>query len=129
MQQVISPRDFHATGMETFTATGSTKQGVIKRFIQWCDQQEDRRLMWLAIAVLGGIATVLPITLIAVVFLANNSFALWAIACTANVPVLIVNLAAQPTKITLPVTFLVWFIDALIVLYSFAAFFGVVNLY
>jgi hypothetical protein len=126
MQQAISTQDIRAIGMDTYATKASEKTGLLKRFLQWCDRQENDRLLWLGISVLGGIATVLPITLIAVVFLANNSFALWAIACTVNVPVLIVNLAAQPTKIILPVTFFVWFINLLIILYTVAAFFGVV---
>jgi hypothetical protein len=122
MQQVISTQDIRTMQANAFVS----KEGLLKTFLKWCDRQQQNRLLWLGIAVLGGIATVLPITLLAVVFLANNSFTLWAIACTLNVPVLIVNLADQPTKIALPVLFSVWFIDAVIILYCVAVFFQLV---
>ncbi len=71
----------------------------------WCDLEERNRFMWLGIAFMCGIGTVLPITLSAIVFIGGNNLALWIIACTVNLPILVVNLAAQATKITLPTLF------------------------
>lgn len=84
--------------------------------------QEGSRLFWMGLALLGGIGTIVPLTLLAVVFFADNNFALWVIVCAINVPVLILNLAAQPTKVTLPVLFFAWAINALIIVYSIAVF-------
>lgn len=117
MEQAISTKALQGFNLNNYATTGTTQISILARFNSWANKQEDNRLLWLGIAVLGGIATVLPITLLAIVFLANNSLTLWAITCSINVLILVVNLAAQPTKITLPILFSVWFIDALIILY------------
>lgn len=101
-----------------------TKTGLIKKVSTWLDKQENNRFLWLGVALMGGIGTVVPLTLLAVVFWANNSFALWATVCIINVPVLIVNLAAQPPKITLPILFSAWFINAVIIIYSAVMYFA-----
>ena len=123
MQQISLSDTFQARVNNTYTHGGTkTKTGVFQNFIAWCDKQEDSRLLWLGVSILGGIATVLPITLLAIVFLAQNNFTLWAITCSVNVFILIVNLAAQPQKIALPVLFFVWCLDALIILYCFLTY-------
>ena len=67
---------------------------------------------------MGGIGTIVPLTLMAkIAFWGHNDFNLWVITCVVNVPMLVVNLAAQPTKVTLPVMFSAWFIDLIVVLY------------
>jgi hypothetical protein len=48
---------------------------------------------------MGHIGMVLPLTLLSILFLANNNFALWIVVLCANVPVLALNLAAQPPKL------------------------------
>ena len=96
---------------------------LINKFFGWCDIQESNRFRWLGIAVAGGIGAVLPLTLIAIVFGADNSFNLWVAACVLNVPVLIVSLAVQPMKTTLPVLFFAWFVDAIIIAYCMVSFF------
>ena len=75
----------------------------LKRFISWCDQQEKNRLLWLGIGIMGHIGMILPLTLLSILFLANNNFALWVVVLCANMPVLALNLAAQPPKVTIPV--------------------------
>ena len=59
---------------------------------------------------------VLPVTLLAILFLANNNFNLWIIACAVNVPVLALNLAAQPPKVTLPTMFISLLLDTAIII-------------
>jgi hypothetical protein len=122
MQQVISPPNIHSFRHEALLRRSVTKDSTISRFFEWCNTQEKSRLFWLAIALLGGIGTVLPITLLAVVFFAGNNFNLWIITCVINVPILILNLAVQPAKVTLPVLFFAWFIDVLIIGYSITDF-------
>jgi hypothetical protein len=79
--------------------------------------------MWLGVSLMGGIGAIVPFTLLAIVFGAGNSFTLWVITCIVNVPILAVNLSAQPTKITLPVLFSAWVINAVIVAYCTLQFF------
>lgn len=120
MQQISLSDTFQIRVNNTYNG-GDTKTttSVFQNFMAWCNKQEDSWLLWLGVAILGGIATVLPIKLLAVVFLAQNDFTLWTITCFVNVFILIVNLAAQPQKIALPVLFFVWSIDASIIFYCF----------
>ncbi|MEO7294430.1 MAG: hypothetical protein ABIW34_15075 [Ginsengibacter sp.] len=124
MHQLTLSNNYRSLVHDSKKTSVVTKANLLYKFKQWVNTQEENRLLWLGIAVLGGIATVLPITLLAVVFWANNSLTLWAIACSINVPILVLNLAAQPTKITLPILFLVWLIDALIIAYCAIIFFA-----
>ena len=124
MHQLTLSNNYRTLVLDTQKTSVVAKANLLYKFNQWVNTQEENRLLWLGVAVLGGIATVLPITLIAVVFWANNSLTLWAITCALNLPVLILNLAAQPTKITLPVLFLVWFIDVLIIAFCAIIFFA-----
>ena len=73
-----------------------------KKFIDYSEKQQFNRLLWLAIG-LAGHGTFFTILTLAVVILTGNLFSLFAIACFAMVAVVIVNLAALPTKVTIPV--------------------------
>lgn len=95
---------------------------VVKRFFVWCDTQETDRFKWLAMAFVAGIGTILPLTLFAIVFFGNNNFNLWVVACAVNVPILIVSLAVQPMKLTLPAIFFAWLVDAIMVTYCIGSF-------
>jgi len=119
MQQAISTKD-----IRSMSNSYSHKRGVLSSFLEWCSGQEKNRFLWLGVSLMGSIATALPLTLLAIVFGANNEFALWVIACAANVPVLIINLAAQPVKYSLIVMFTAWIVDLLIIAYCAAVFFG-----
>src|SRR6478735_8998738 len=99
------------------------QENVFSRFIDWCKQQEDSRMMWLGMSYLMQIGMALPCTLAAILFLGNNSFPLWIFACVINVPVLAINLAAQPTKFTIPTLFFAWAVNLMIILYCASLFF------
>jgi hypothetical protein len=119
MLQAISSQSIHLAGHGTYTH----KDSLITKFFTWCNKQEERRFMWLSVALLIGIGTVLPLTLFAIMVGANSNFTLWVIASIVNVPILVVNLALQSTKATLPVLFVAWAIDALIIVYCAVLFF------
>jgi hypothetical protein len=85
-----------------------------KRFINWCSEQEENRFMWLAIAIVGH-GCFLTIITIGSILLSGNSFILWPIAIGAMSMTLVTNLAALPTKITVPVFFLSVLIDLVII--------------
>lgn len=123
MQQLTLSHILRPFVNDTITTGVTAKPFLLDRFNAWLINQEENRLLWLSIAVLGGIGTVLPLTLMAVVFWANNNFSLWVITLCINVPVLIVNLAAQLPKVTLPVLFAAWFINAVIIFYCLAIYF------
>jgi hypothetical protein len=120
MQQVISNNNLRAHQQQIYTATKKENTSLVTRFINWCDQQEGNRFLWLGVSLFGSIGLVLPLTLMMVNFAMNNNFAVWIAAAAVNVPVLAINLAAQPTKITLPFLFVAWATNAGIILYSLA---------
>jgi hypothetical protein len=93
------------------------KTSFISRFFTWCEGQEKYHFGWVA-AILAIHGCVLaPITVLSIT-LGGNNFILWSLAIGAIAMALIANLAAMPTKITLPVFFLSILIDIAIVVAS-----------
>lgn len=83
---------------------------VFKRFINWCASKQEKRILWQSIThpVHGCIIT--PIAMIAAMLggVEHGLFIPVIVAIALN---LVVNLAALPTKITIPVFFLSILID------------------
>jgi hypothetical protein len=121
MQQMISTNSLTAIQQQRFQLAKARRLGFFTRFINWCDLQECNRFLWLGIALMGSIGMVLPLTLVTVLLTSQN-FILLAAAAIANVPVLAVNLAAQPTKVTLPFLFSAWLVNFSVIVYSFITF-------
>jgi hypothetical protein len=78
------------------------RPALTKRFTSWCEAQQENRFLWLGLALAGHGCAVTPITLY-FVFLAGMNFTLFMVALAAMAMALVVNLAALPTKITIPV--------------------------
>ena len=93
----------------------TNKVSAWKKFIDWCDGQEKYRFGWLAAALTihGCILTIL--TMFAVI-LAGNHFIFWPFVIGAMAITLICNLAAMPTKITIPVFFFSVIVDLVIII-------------
>jgi hypothetical protein len=121
MQQTISTNSLTGIQQQRFQLAQARKLSLLTRFINWCDLQESNRFLWLGMAFMGSIGMVLPLTLVTVLLTSQN-FILLAIAAIANVPVLAINLAAQPTKVTLPFLFSAWLINFSVIVYSFISF-------
>lgn len=87
---------------------------LLSSFFSWCHQQEENRFGWLGgiIAAHGCLLT--PITLFAVV-LSGSSLTLFMLAIAAMGMSLVTNLAAMPTKVTIPVFFLTVLIDLVVI--------------
>ena len=95
--------------------THDTKVSVWKKFIDWCISQEKYRIGWLAVALtLHG--CVLTIFTMFAVILAGNHFIFWPFIIGGMGITLVVNLAALPTKITIPVFFLSVLVDLVIII-------------
>jgi len=93
----------------------ATKGSAWRKFISWCDSQEKYRLGWLATAfTLHG--CVLTIFTMFAVILAGNHFIFWPFVIGAMGMTVVVNLAAMPTKITIPVFFFSVLIDLVIII-------------
>jgi hypothetical protein len=89
------------------------------RFINWCKTQEKNRLEWLAIGLAGHGCIITPLAVFTIMISGNNLF-FWITAMVAMGATLIVNLAAMPAKITIPVFLLSIVIDIMIVILALA---------
>lgn len=90
------------------------KPSILSRFFNWCNEQETYRFGWLGgiIAIHGCVLT--PITLFAVI-LSGANLALFIAAIVAMGMSLVTNLAAMPTKVTIPVFFTSVLVDLVII--------------
>ena len=101
----ISPAPFYKA---------STHSNVFVKFFDWCRAQERNRFGWLALSLSTHGCILTPLVVFAV-GMSGNDFTLWMAAMVAMGVTLIVNLAAQPTKITIPIFFLSIVVDVAIV--------------
>jgi hypothetical protein len=99
-----------------------------KKFIKWAEGQEENRFLWLAVALFGH-GCILTIVTIFAIMLSGNSFILWPIAIASMAMCVITNLAALPTKITIPVFFFSVLIDVVIIAICIANGFNISNTY
>jgi hypothetical protein len=123
MQQIITTENLRSIE-HNVQATVTHDNAILTRFMAWCEYQEEKRFIWLAIGVMGRMGMVLPVTVVAMLLSPLYSTALLIFALAVNVPVLALNLAAQHTKITLPVMFTVWTVDAIIIALCALSFFA-----
>jgi len=92
----------------------NNNQSIVSKFMNWCQAQEKNRLGWLGLILAIHGCVITPITLFIIVS-AGNNIAFWGVAMGAMAMSLITNLAALPTKITLPVFFLSLIVDLAII--------------
>lgn len=97
----------HAIGN---TYNQAARTSLFTRFINWCKGQQENRLIWLGVAVAGHGCVITPLTVFAVT-VAGNSLVLFMLAISAMAISLVTNLAALPTKITIPAFFMSLLID------------------
>ena len=91
-----------------------TKTSIWSRFINWTEAQQHNRLLWLGIALTAHGCILTPITIMAVLLAGTNLF-LFVLALVAMGMSLVTNLAALPTRITIPVFILSILIDIVII--------------
>ena len=75
---------------------------VFTKFFKWCTNQEENRLLWLGLALAGHGCILTPLTIFAVV-LAGTNLVLFMTAIVAMSMAVVTNLAAMPTKYTIPI--------------------------
>ena len=113
---------FNQTFAESY-ATSIPKSSVFARFVNWCEGQQDNRILWIGIALAGHGCVITPLTIM-IVLLTGNSLALFVLATAAMGMALVTNLAALPTKITIPVFVLSLIIDIGIIITCAGMAFG-----
>ena len=95
-------------------AGNEAKVSLVKRFISWADKQEEYRFGWVAFSIAGHGCIFTVLTSLAIVFTGNH-FIFWPFVIGAMAICVLVNLAALPTKITIPVFFFSLVIDLVII--------------
>ena len=80
------------------------KENPWKKFIDWCTAQDENRYGWLAFALFGHGCIFAPITLL-ISMMAGVHMIFFALVIVSMTAVLVSNLAAMPTRITLPIFF------------------------
>jgi len=103
-------------------------ESVITRFFRWCEGQQPNRLLWLGVAVSAQGCILAPATILAIV-LGGVSLPLFIAAIVAMAMVLVTNLAALPTKITVPVFFFSILIDIVLVVIAALQGFDIAKTY
>jgi len=87
------------------------------RFLNWSKGQEKNRFLWLGIALTGHGCFLTPLTIYAIL-LSGMPFTYFIVALAAMALALVTNLAALPTKITIPAFLLSLAIDLCIIIAS-----------
>jgi hypothetical protein len=93
---------------------------VLTRFTNWCNRQEKYRFGWLAIIITIHGCILTPITILSIALCGNN-FVLWGIAIGAMAMSLVTNLAAMPTKVTIPVFLFSVLLDLVVIVSALAS--------
>jgi hypothetical protein len=93
------------------------KPSIFTRFFEWSTAQNENRLLWLGIIIAAQGCILTPLTAMAVYF-GGSSLSLFMMAFIAMGIALVTNLAAMPTKYTLPAFILSVIIDLGIVVSS-----------
>ena len=92
---------------------------IFIRFIQWCQSKEYNRLAWTGIILTSQGCVITPVTLFFVIVSGMNPVLL-SLACFSIMINLVVNLAAMPTRITIPVYVLSLLVSAVVITASFS---------
>jgi len=80
------------------------KPSLLLKFVAWTEGQQEHRLLWLGIAIAGHGCVLAPISIL-IMMLLGFQLSLFMVVTIAMTMALIVNLAALPTKITIPIFF------------------------
>ena len=97
------------------------KESIFSRFLNWCDGQEKFRFGWVACIIAIHGCVLAPITVLAIA-LGTNHIAYWGVAIGAMAIALVANLAAMPTKVTIPVFFFSVLLDIVLIVVNLAYF-------
>jgi hypothetical protein len=111
----------------TYTNT-QNKTSLFSRFINWCEGQEKNRFLWLGLALFAHGGALTPLTLFAVI-LSGNVIFFWIMTLIAMMMALVTNLAAMPTKYTIPAFMLSIVMDIIIVISCISMGFDITGTY
>jgi hypothetical protein len=92
---------------------------ILRTFFDWAEEQNDYRFVWLGVALLVHASLLTPFTAMAIMATSGNLTLIMA-CLGAMALALVTNLAALPTKITIPAFILSIIIDVTVVIISFS---------
>lgn len=95
------------------------RPSLLASFLHWCKQQQPNRLLWLGIALTVHGCVLTPITFILVLSSGSNPI-MFALVIAAMAMTVVSNLAALPTRITIPILLFSVLIDVILVAASLA---------
>ncbi len=98
-----------------FEQTPVNRKNIFPRFLSWAINEEPNRIGWAAFAMVAHGAVITPIT-IAIIIISGNYFPFWIISILAMASTVITNLAALPTRYTIPTFFLSIAIDLAVII-------------
>ena len=101
--------------------TGKNKKTWWAGFLEYSANQQVNRFGWLALALTIQGCVLAPLTIFSIV-VNGNSMALWSICILSFAVTEVTNLAAMPTKITIPVFFACIIADLFVIAASFILF-------
>ena len=101
----------------------ANKKHTWGKFVQWADKQEENRFTWTAISVAGH-GCFFTILTVAIILMTGNHFIFWPFAITAMAACLVVNLAAMPLRIIIPVFVFSLLIDLAIIVLALSSGFN-----
>ena len=115
MNTIINPT------INTTYSSVSNNISTWTKFMNYCKGQEHNRLMWVGIALAAHGCILTPMTIMITLFTGAN-FALFMTGMVAMGIALVTNLAAMPTRITIPAFVLSIVIDLFVVISSILLF-------
>ena len=93
----------------------SNRTTLWTRFVNYCKAQENNRLLWLGVILAAHGCILTPVTVM-ITLLAGPNFALFMVGMIAMGIALVTNVAAMPTKITIPAFVLSIIMDVFIII-------------
>jgi len=112
MSTIIIHPEYHNASFE------NQHESVRLRFLNWLNQQEKYRVGWVGISLMLMTAVFFPVTM-AAILIHGGSFKLIIGAMISLILVLVPNLAALPTRYTLPAFFTAILINMILITSSF----------
>jgi hypothetical protein len=110
---IMATTTFHQSIPATYTHVASTPS-AFSRFINWSERQQENRILWIGLALVVHGCILAPLS-VWIISMTGNSLALFMTAMASMCAALVVNLAAMPTKITIPVFFATLLIDVAVI--------------
>ena len=101
--------------LQTVNANYHTSSpSYLTQFLTWCKSQQPNRLLWLGVIIAARGCVLTPMTVMSVFLIGAGNLTLVVMAIIAMGIALVSNLAAQPTKVTIPAFALSVLIDLVI---------------